>query len=98
MNDNRIELEGRTTANFELDGTKYQRELLITTKTTHPLLGLDWMRKLGITLESEKFNPKLNHINKTGNTSDHDKTTLKRKFHKFFNENHTINKVEVDRP
>ena len=54
------------------------------------------MGKLGITLESDKFNPNINHKNKTGNTADHDITTLKRKFHKLFNENHARNNVEVD--
>ena len=51
VNDNIIKFEGRTTANIELDGTKYQLELLITTKNAHPIMGLDWMGKLGITLE-----------------------------------------------
>ena len=35
-------------------------------------------------------------MNKKGNTADHDITSLKRKFHKLFNENHTINNVGVD--
>ena len=76
-----------------MDGTKYQLELLITTKSTHAFFGLDWMGKLVITLESEKFNPNINHINKTENIADHDITTLKRKFRKLFNENHMINNV-----
>ena len=71
-------------------------ELLITTKKRHPLLGLDWMGELLITLKSEKLNPNINHINKTGNTADYDITTLKRKFHNLFNENHTTNNVKVD--
>ena len=54
------------------------------------------MGKLGITIESKKLNSNNNHINKTGNPADHDITTLKRKFHKLFNENHRINIVEED--
>ena len=96
VKDKKIEFEGRTTANIELDGTEYPPEILITTKNKHLLLGLDWMGKLGITIESKKLNSNNNHINKTGNTADHDITTLKRKFHKLFNENHTINIVEED--
>ena len=58
VNDNTIKFEGRTTANVELDGTKQQLELLVTTKNTHPLHGLDGKGKLGITLEVEKSNAK----------------------------------------
>ena len=96
VNDKKIKFERRTTAIVELDGTKDRPELLVTTRNTHPLLGLDWMRKLGITLEVEKSNAKINCINKTGNTEDRDITALKRKFHKLFNENHTVNTVKGD--
>ena len=34
VNDNKIKFEGKTTANIEIDGTKRQSELLITTKQT----------------------------------------------------------------
>ena len=78
VNNNKTKFEGRTTEDIELDGPKNQLELLITTKNTNPFFCLDWMGKLGITLESEKFNPNINHINKTGNAADHDITTLKR--------------------
>ena len=95
VNDNKIKFEGKSTANVELDGTKHQLEILVTTRNTHPLLGLDWMGKLGITLEVENSKTKINHMTKTGNTEDRDITTLKRKFHKLFNENHTVNNIEV---
>ena len=67
VNDNKIKFEGKSTANVELDGTKHQLEILVTTRNTHPLLGLDWMGKLGITLEVENSKAKINHITKTGN-------------------------------
>ena len=54
------------------------------------------MGKLTITLEVEKSNAKINRINQTGSTGDRDIRTLKRKFHKLFNENHTVNNVKVD--
>ena len=96
VNDNQIKFEGKSTANVELDGTNRQLEILVTTRNTHPILGLDWMGKLGITLEVENSKTKINHITKTGNTEDRDITTPKRKFHKLFNENHTVNNIEVD--
>ena len=54
------------------------------------------MGKLGITPEVETPKTEINHITKTGNTEDRDIATLKRKFHKLFNENHTVNNIEVD--
>ena len=47
VNDNKIKFEGKTLANIEIDGTSKQLELLIITKQTHPLLGLNWMKELG---------------------------------------------------
>ena len=45
VNDNKIMLESRTTENIDGDGTKQQLEFLITTsRQTHLLLGLDWMK------------------------------------------------------
>ena len=41
VNVKRIKFERKTTASGEIDGKKHQLELLITTKNTHPLLGLD---------------------------------------------------------
>ena len=58
-NDNKIEFGGETTANIEIDGKKKQLELLITTRQTHPLLGLDWMGKLGITLKADRTTEQL---------------------------------------
>ena len=47
VNDNRIRFEGKTTAKVEINGTRKELELLVTTKKTNPLLGLDWMKKIG---------------------------------------------------
>ena len=90
MNDNRIKFDGKTTASVEINGKRSDLELLITTKKTNPLLGLDWMEKLGITLDTGETGPQINQI-----TEDPDITTLKRRFRKLFNENHTVNGIEV---
>ena len=89
VNDNKIRFEGKTTATVEING---QRNLgiLITTKKTNPLLGLDWMKKLGITLDTGRTGPQINHV-----TEDPDITSLKRNFKKLFHENHTVGGLEV---
>ena len=41
VNDNRIKSEGKTTASVETNGKRNDLEVIITTKKTNPLLGLD---------------------------------------------------------
>ena len=91
VNNNKIQFEGKTIANVEINGETKKLELLITTKNTNPLLGLDWMKQLGIKLEMEKTNPKIQNVKE-----DPDTTELKRKFKKLFHENKTIKGIEVD--
>ena len=62
VNDNIIRFEGKTTAMVEINGQQNNLEILITTKKTNPLLGLDWMGKLGITLDTGKTGPQINHV------------------------------------
>ena len=57
VNDNKIRFEGKTTATVEINGQRNNLEILITTKKTNPLLGLDWMKKLGITLDTGRTGP-----------------------------------------
>ena len=95
VNDKR-KFERKTTRNVGIDGTKQQLELLITSKNKHPLLGLDWMRNLGVTLESEKIITNINHMNNPENTIERNITTLKRKFTELFTENQSVKSVEVD--
>ena len=45
VNDNQIRFEGKTTARVEIDGKRSNLEILVTTKKTNPLLGLDWTKK-----------------------------------------------------
>ena len=54
------------------------------------MLGLDWMKKLGITLETGTTVSQIHQIKE-----DPDVTKLKTKFKKLFNENHTVNGLEV---
>ena len=49
-------------ANIKIDGEKKKLELLITTKRTNPLLGLDWMKDLGISVNIEKPNSKIQNF------------------------------------
>ena len=99
VNDNKIKFEGKTLENIEIDGKSKQLELLITTKQTHPLLNLNWMKELGITLKTETPRQSINNINQqdqSNKDSDADIETLKSKFHKLFTENHRANNIEVD--
>ena len=41
VNNNKTKFDGKTMTNIEKDGEKKKLELLITTKRTNPLLGLD---------------------------------------------------------
>ena len=89
VNDNKIQFEGKTTATVEINGQRNNLEVLITTKKNQ-LLGLDWMKKLGITLDTGRTGPRINHV-----TEDPGIISLKRKFKKFFHENHTVEGLEV---
>ena len=90
VNDNRIRFEGKIIAMEEKDGKRNNLEILVTTKKTNPLLGLDWMEKLGVTLDTGDTGPQMNHV-----IEDSDKTTQKRKFKKVFLENLTVKGLEV---
>ena len=90
VNDNKIRFEGKTSATVEINGQRNNLEILITTKKTNPLLGLDWMKKLGITPDTGRTGPQTNHV-----TEDPDITSLKRKIKKLFHENHTVEGLEV---
>ena len=90
VNDNRIKFEGKTISTVEINGKRNDSEILVTIKKTNPLLGLNWMKKLGITLDTGKTDPQVNHI-----IQDPDTITLKGKFKKLFHESHTVEGLEV---
>ena len=57
VNNNKTKkFEGKTTAEVETNGETKNLELLITTRRTNPLLGLEWMNYFGIELETKKTN------------------------------------------
>ena len=90
VNDNRIQLERKTMAKVEIDGKQKEREILVTTKRTNTLHGIDWTKKLGITLETSMTVPQIQQIKE-----DPDITSLKTKFKQLFTENHTVYGLEV---
>ena len=65
VNDNIIRFEGKTNAMVEINGQQNNLEILITTKKTNPLLGCDWMGKLGTTLDTGETGPQINTSKKT---------------------------------
>ena len=75
--DNRIRFQGKTIATVEINGKRNNLEILVPTKKTNPLLGLDWMEKLGITLDTGKTDPQTSHAKDPGIT------TLKESLEKF---------------
>ena len=90
MNINKIKFEGKTKANIEMDGEKRKLELLNTTIRTNPLLGLDWMKHLGIKLYIEKTNLQVQIIQEDPDIA------AEKKFGKLFHENKTVKRIEVD--
>ena len=54
ITDSRINFVRKTLDKVELEGKKLDLELLMTRNKTNPLLGLDWMDKVGIKLEIGK--------------------------------------------
>ena len=91
VNNNKIKFEGKTTANVKINGETKNLELLITTKRTNPLLGLDWMNQVGIKLDTENSNLKIQNMQEYPDVIE-----LKRKFTKLFHENKTVKGIEVD--
>ena len=53
-NNNKIKFKGKTMSNVKRDGETKSLELFVTTKSTNPSLGLDWMKQLRINLQTEK--------------------------------------------
>ena len=91
VNNNNIKFEGKTRSKVEANGETKTLELLITTKKTNPLLGLDWTNCLNIKLETEKTNQKIQNVEENLDVKE-----FKRKFKQLFHENKTIKGMEVD--
>ena len=86
-----MNFEGKTTAKLNVNGKQKHLEKLITTKKTNPLLGLDWMKELGITLDKDNTDQRIKHVKE-----DPDIKSLKGQFKKLFNENHTVKGIKVE--
>ena len=91
VNDNRINFEGETIAKVNENGKQKHLEVLISTEKTNPLLGLDWMKELGITLDKNNTDQQKLHVKE-----DPDIKSLKGQFKKLFNENHTVKAIKVE--
>ena len=91
VNDNRINFEGKSIAKVNVNGKQKHLEILITTKKTNPLLGLNWMKELGITLDKDNIDQQINHVKE-----DPDIKSLKEQFKKLFIEKHTVKGIEVE--
>ena len=91
VNKNKINYEGKTLPNIEMDREKKKLELLITTKRRNSLLELDWMKHLGINLNIEIPNLQIQNIQE-----DPDIPDLKKKIKKLFHENITGKGIDVN--
>ena len=88
VNGNNIKFKGETMAEVESNGIKLKLPLLITEKNTNPLLGLNWMEELKITITEEEKN--IYQINETL-----EENGLKQEFKKLFETNTTIKDIKV---
>ena len=53
-------MKGRQWGNVSTDGKQKRIDFLITTKKPNRLLSLDWMKKLGMTQDTERTVPLIN--------------------------------------
>ena len=91
VNDNRINSEGKTIAKVNVNGKQKHLEILISTRKTYPLLGLDWMKELGITLNKDNTDQRIKHVKE-----DPDIKLLEGQFKRLFNENHTVKEIKFN--
>ena len=75
VNDNKIEFIGQTNATVKTNTTTLQLPLLITKANITPLMGLDWMKRLKITINSNTEAIKIHNIR----MDENDKRILKLK-------------------
>ena len=79
VNNNKIKFEGKILANIEMDGEKKKtRRTDHHKKKTNPLRGLDWMKHLGVNLNIEKPDAKIQNIQEGPDIAD-----LKKKFKNY---------------
>ena len=66
VNDNKIEFRGQTLATVKTNNTTLHLPLLITKANITPLMGLDWMNRLGIALNTHNNGERQNTQHQTG--------------------------------
>ena len=93
VNDNKIDFLGQTKALVKTNSTTLQLPLLITKTNITPLMGLDWMKRLGITVNTTTDDIKIHNIK----TDETEKKILKLKneFKDLFYNNTEIKDLEV---
>ena len=62
VNNNNINVVGKTTAEVEINGKKKKLELLLTNQNTVLLIGLNWMKQFGIELPTKENSGKIQNI------------------------------------
>ena len=62
VNDNKIDFLGQTKALVKTNSTTIQRPLILTKTNITPLMGLDWMKRLGITVNTTTDDIKIHNI------------------------------------
>ena len=94
VNDNKIDFRGQTTATVKTNKTMIQLPLLITKANITPLMGLDWMNRLGIALNTTSEDIKISNVK----LDETEKKTLKLKneFKDLFYNNFETKNLSVE--
>ena len=85
VNDNKIEFQGQTIATVKTNNTTIKLPLLITKANITPLMGLDWMNRFGIALNTTSEEIKRHNIKL--DKTDHKILKLKNEFEDLFYNN-----------
>ena len=93
VNDNKIEFQGQTTATVETNKMMIQLPLLIAKANITPLMGLHWMNRLGIALNTTSEDIKIHNI-KLDETEK--KFELKNEYKDLFYNNTEIKNLRIN--
>ena len=93
VNDNKIDFLGQTKALVKTNSTTLQLPLLITKTNITPLMGLDWMKRLGITVNTTTDDIKTHNIKM--DETEKKILKLKNEFKDLFYNNTEIKDLEV---
>ena len=93
VNDNKIDFLGQTKALVKTNSTTLQLPQLITRANITPAMGLDWMERLGITLNTTTDDIKIHNIKM--DETEKKILKLKNEFKDLFYNNTKIKELEV---